>query len=131
MAAKTLCVDFDGVIYPNLKYFSVADLRGGPVEGAREGLIELAQSFTVVVHSARCAEPEGVEAIRSWLALHGLPYEVVADKPRAAVYIDDRAVCFEGDWFATVEAAKGFRQWQTDDKLRGRIQRKRRQRARR
>ena len=122
---KTICVDFDGVIYPNFRYFSVAVLRGGPVEGTVEALRELSKQYRVVIHSARCAEPVGVKAIQDWLARYGMEYEVSINKPRAHIYIDDRAVKFTGSWLDTLGEIKSFKQWQADDKLRAKIMRKR------
>ena len=127
-----ICVDFDGVIYPNFKYLGTTIIKGDPVPGAVNTLVKLAESFTVVVHSARCDTPEGVAAIRKYLDSIGLgAFEVLRDKPRAKIYIDDRAVCFNGDWARTLSEISSFKQWQTDDKLRARIIRSRRRSSRR
>ena len=126
---KTICIDFDGVIYPNLKYHGVTDLRGAPIDGALDSLIGLSQEYNVVVHSARCDTEEGVIAIEKYLALHHFPFAVMRDKPRAHIYLDDRAVCFNGNWVDAINSIHGFKQWQTDQKSRNRILRKRRRRG--
>jgi len=56
---------------------------------------------------------------------------VVKDKPTAHIYIDDRAVCFNGVWDDTIKNIESFKQWQLDDKLRAKIFRKRNRRSRR
>lgn len=109
---RTICIDFDGTIYPNMRFAGAANLHEQPIDGAAEALHELSETYRVVVHSARCATEEGVEAIRSWLLLHHMPYEVVRDKPTASAYIDDKAVCFSGDWAATLQDVRAFSPWQ-------------------
>ena len=126
-----ICIDFDGVIYPNFKYLGAAVIKGVPVAGSVEALITLSKNYTVVVHSARCDTPEGIKAIRDYLDRIGLEdIEVVPDKPRAKIYIDDRAVCFKGEWGETIADISKFKQWQTDDKQRARIIRRRRKSSR-
>ena len=122
---KTICVDFDGVIYPNLKYHGTTDLRGAPVDGALNALIELSHKYDIIIHSARCATDEGIVAIENYLAQYHFPFLVVRDKPTAHIYLDDRAVCFNGNWTETIETTCEFKQWQTDQKRRNRILRKR------
>ena len=113
---KVACVDFDGTIYPNMRYRGAGHVSGDPIPGAKEALAELSKEYRIVVHSARCASEEGIEAIRVWLAAQEMPYDVVRDKPHAGVYIDDRAIGFSGDWAATVVQVREFRQWQARSK---------------
>ena len=122
---KTICLDFDGVLYPNWRYFSTSDLRGEPLPGALEFVKKLQERYIVVVHSSRCADPEGLRAVDAYLKNKGFDVQVFARKPRAAVYLDDRAVCFTGDYGAAFEQIVGFKQWQADEKARNRIARKR------
>ena len=127
---KTICIDFDGVIYPNFKYHGTATIQGEPVEGVVEALNGLALVFNVVIHSARCETNEGFAAIEKYLNEHGLNFEVVKNKPTAHIYVDDRAVCFRGDWDETIKDIGNFKQWQSDNKLRSKIINKRRRRSR-
>lgn len=53
------------------------------------------RGFEIIVYTSRPAEQR--EAIRSWLGMVGISrrvYSIVTDKPRAALYVDDRALTF-------------------------------------
>jgi hypothetical protein len=64
----------------------------------------------VVVHSARCATEAGCAAVEAWLVKHRLDVdEVCRFKPPAAIYVDDRAVPFRGDWQQTIADIHDFR----------------------
>ncbi len=95
---KIICVDFDGVIYTNFKYRGTTVLKGEPVPGAVEALAELSKIYKVVVNSSRFEDDGGMEAVRLWMRNNGMDYELSKYKPTAHVYIDDRAVCFNGNW---------------------------------
>ena len=71
----------------------------GPVEGINDVIQELRSvGFKVVVGSARCRYPEGFEAVKQKLVEWGIEVDRVYDcKPAAVVYIDDRAVRFNGN----------------------------------
>lgn len=88
--AKTISVDFDGVLHEYYKWGGPEAL-GLPVEGARDALEGLqARGYRVVINS--CRSPMHV---RAWLARHGmedLVDEVTRVKPVAAAYFDDRGV---------------------------------------
>ena len=51
-------------------------------------------NYEVIVFTSRPASHR--EAIRAWLDKHipGVVYDIVTDKPRAAAYVDDRAITF-------------------------------------
>ncbi len=93
---KTVCLDFDGV-------FNKYDGWRGkleefePREGIEEFLKALQTEFKeIYIYSVRPAFD-----IYEWLVKHDLE-EYVTDikntKPPAHVYLDDRAVCFNGDY---------------------------------
>ncbi len=117
MRRRVVCVDFDGVIYNNIKYQGTTVLNGLPVPGVAAALMELSKSSRVIINSSRFEADEGVEAARAWLIKYDMQYELSKHKPTADVYIDDRAVCFTGDWTETLKEVAGFRQWQADTKL--------------
>jgi hypothetical protein len=73
--------------------------------------------FDVQIYSSRSKIPEGVEAMRYWIKAHSAdefghhhPMAAASDmayplsfpnkKPAAFLTIDDRAICFDGDWLA-------------------------------
>jgi hypothetical protein len=90
MNLSVICVDFDGVLaedtWPSPEI-------GDPIEAGLD-MVEwyATHEFAVVIFTAR---PEAHKmALWGWLAangLRGLIYDVVCDKPRAALYIDDKA----------------------------------------
>jgi hypothetical protein len=71
------------------------------------------QGYEVVVFTVRWAP-----WVEDWLRAHGLAELVarVTDKKCAThVYVDDRAVCFEGDYAATLDRIAGFKAyWECD-----------------
>jgi ribonucleotide monophosphatase NagD (HAD superfamily) len=107
---QTVIVDFDGVLHSYSSGWKGADvISDPPTEGASEAMYKLREKYVVVVVSSRCHQAGGSEAIRNWLALHGIVVdEVTSNKPPHIVVIDDRALRFEGDWNKTltgIEAA--------------------------
>jgi hypothetical protein len=100
------CIDFNGVLdtyqgWRGDKHFDA------PRPGAREFLSDLgARGLRVVIFTTRYA-PD----VWQWLAEHGLD-GLVADvtdrKPAAHVFVDDRAVCFRGDFSSTLREVDNF-----------------------
>lgn len=102
-----VCVDLDGVL---AEYDGWKGLNhiGQPLPGAPEFLKGLAKIASIVVFTTRCSLDPGDEAgmivatpeelrghVVDWLERHELPYDDVyigQGKPRAAAYIDDRAI---------------------------------------
>ncbi len=94
---RTLCIDFDGVLYPYEGDWDNGRITGDPMPGAVAALRKLyAAGYDLVVHTTRCNDPEQVAIIREWLEGHGAPviWQVTACKVPAIAYIDDRAVRF-------------------------------------
>lgn len=108
---RTICLDFDGVIHAHSKgWQGEAVIPDPPVHKVDLAIKELRKDYRVVVFSARCRTDEGVEAIRAWLLKHNIEVdEVCRHKPPAHVYVDDRAVCFSGDWQQTIADIHRFR----------------------
>jgi hypothetical protein len=107
-----VCVDLDGVLnqfdgFRGGEYFHPPQIGAGAF---LERLNEL--GFEVVVFTVRWAPH-----VEAWLDEHGLARFVarVTDrKPPAHVFVDDRAVCFQGDFEATLKQITNFRaHWET------------------
>jgi hypothetical protein len=103
---RIVCVDFNGVLD------SYQGWRGPthfdePRPGAREFLEALSRrDYHVIVFTTRYA-PD----VWSWLRKYGLDdlvIDVTDRKPPAHVFIDDRAVCFRGDFSSTLEEVDRF-----------------------
>lgn len=104
---RTIAVDFDGVIHAYTSGWTGHVPADEPVPGAREGIAKIrARGLRVVVFTCRALTVEGRAGIAAWLVEHGIEVdEITAIKPHASVYLDDRAVRFEGLWSLAVEAA--------------------------
>ena len=102
-----VCIDLNGVLdsYTGWKGPQHWD---PPREGAAGFLETLSRAgYRVVVFTTRYADDA-----RRWLAEHDLDRwvsEVTDRKPAAHVFVDDRAVCFEGDFSETLERIRRFR----------------------
>ena len=116
MYKPTVVFDFDGVIHSYTSGWKGAEVADDPpVEGIREALKEIHEAgYEVVVVSTRCALTEGMIAVNDYLDDHGmLQYvdKVCKEKPPAIVYIDDRAICFDGHPENLLGAIRNFKPW--------------------
>ena len=114
----TLCFDFDGVIHSYISRWKGADIiPDPPVESIKEGLGELKHDYKITISSSRCISDEGIIAMQDWLEKYEIPYDTIAHtKPPAFCYIDDRAVCFDGNPQHMLDKVKHFRPWQEKEK---------------
>ena len=108
---KTVCLDFDGVIHSYRSgWQGPGVIPDPPIHRTKEAIARIRKRYRVVVHSARCADEAGLQAIENWLAKHEIEVdEVCRFKPPAFVYVDDRAIHFGGDWDQTIAAINDFR----------------------
>ena len=121
----TIAVDFDGVLHSYTSpWVAPHIIPGPPVAGAIWWLWLTLQHFDVVIHSTRCQTWRGRRAVRAWLRKHakakGLWREETKrgledvklsySKPPALVYLDDRALRFEGK-FPSVDEIHRLRPW--------------------
>lgn len=92
---KTVAIDFDGTLAEGT--WPSPEL-GAPIQlGVDAACFYYGKGFEVVIYTARPLTHR--EAIFAWCRDHGLGgvvYDVICDKPRAALYIDDRAISFPG-----------------------------------
>lgn len=106
-------IDFDGVLHDDHLGYHDGTCYGSMIPGSLEAVRSLAESYKIVIYTAKARGDRplvngktGVELVWNWLELNGLSElvaEVTAEKPRAMVYIDDRALRFI-DWPSTIEA---------------------------
>lgn len=127
-----LCVDFDGVIHSYTSgWLGPSIIPDPPVPGALKWLWKATEWFDVQVYSSRSKDSLGVSAMRAWMVIESrkefgvdhpmatitgivgnYPITFAHEKPAAFLTIDDRAVCFDGDWDA-IEPADllNFKPW--------------------
>lgn len=111
---KTVVFDFDGVIHSYTSGWKGAGIiPDPPVPGIKEAIQEIRNAgYEVVIVSTRCATEEGYGAIRAWLIDNGIEVDAVkAEKPPAIVYVDDRAICFDGNPDGLLDKIKSFQPW--------------------
>lgn len=113
MYKPTVVFDFDGVIHRyDSKWSGVENISDGPVDGIKEAITEIRKEYEVVIVSTRSADIEGMEAIQSWLMFYGIEVDrICSEKPPAIVYIDDRAITFDGDPSTLLAKIKAFKPW--------------------
>ena len=121
-----LVVDFDGTIahwapsgYPAI---------GTPIGGAQRFLNLLkSEGWKIVVSSCRSGT-EHEAAMRTWLESHRIPFDEInhntdypwaSGKPVGDVYLDDRAVRFEGRWDAAYQKVQELLHLQGRNELSG------------
>jgi len=121
----TIAVDFDGVIHrydsPWINAHTIPDL---PVAGAMNWLSNMIQTFDIVIFSTRCKTWRGRLAVRRWLRDHSgnfyhesMGHVGVEDirlsfkKPPALIYLDDRAIRFQGIFPTKSEIIYMARPW--------------------
>lgn len=125
----TICVDFDGVIHSYERGWQNGVIYGTVVPGFFEWVERVRDRVKIVIYSSRSKDDGGVIAMSTWLleqrnawiAAGGqrhptepLSMEFAHEKPAAWLTIDDRAICFQGNWSdpaLTVDAILAFKPW--------------------
>lgn len=117
MASKSVAIDIDGVIADYSMGWQGDDFIGDPLPGAREFLQSLREDgYKVILHSCR-----STKRLVEYCFKHMLPYDYINEnpelvspnpgKPAATVYLDDRGLCFEGDFDQALKAIYTFVPW--------------------
>ena len=102
---KTICIDLDGTLAEYHGWDGEWTEIGEPLPGAWEFCRALRQAgWRIIIHTCR----GDLDAVRDWLDANTIAYDGInatdhnaegsSEKPIADVYLDDRAVRFEGDF---------------------------------
>lgn len=111
---KTVVFDFDGVIHSYTSgWQGVATISDLPVPGIKDAINDIRLAgYEVAIVSTRTATPEGAKAVQDWLRVNEIMVDrVCSEKPPAHVYIDDRAICFNGDASSILSKICEFKTW--------------------
>lgn len=111
---QTVVFDFDGVIHSYTSgWKGAAVIPDPPVPGIKEAIADIrAFGYEVAVVSTRCSTIQGRVSVENWLRNNDIIVDrVCMEKPPAIVYIDDRAICFDGKPENLLYAIKCFTPW--------------------
>lgn len=112
---RTLAVDLDGTL---LEYSDFGQPLGKPVPGMKEELEKVrAAGWRIAIWSVR----SNVAEIKELLDAHGIPYDFINEhdnepqdssrKMAAHLYLDDRAMPFDGKTEGLAERILSFKPW--------------------
>lgn len=131
---RILCLDFDGVCHSYTSgWKGDTVIPDPPVPGLFEFIREAQEKFIVSIYSARSKTQEGRIAMRDWFMKHFIEWvkangetfildiDFPDHKPPAFLSIEDRAVCFDGEWPA-VESLLTFQPWHKTKKRAPKVQ---------
>lgn len=96
---QTVVLDFDGVVHSYISgWKGLTEIIDPPVQGIEDCIKSLREKYRVVIVSSRSANLTGRRAIEEWLDKHDIEVDdICCEKPPAIAYVDDRAICFDGD----------------------------------
>ena len=113
MRKQKICIDFDGVIHPYRTKWQGEDIIPDPAEPEMVTFLEgLRKEYQVIVWSSRARTEKGVDAIKKWLSENHIEVDgITRDKIPALLYIDDRAIRFNGKTEGLMEEIRNFKPW--------------------
>jgi hypothetical protein len=112
-----LCLDFDGVIHDYKHGWKGGEIYGEMTHGFIEWAEQAQKYFRLVIYSSRSKDEGGTERMKAWMKTRGwdtdrIRFEFSAEKPPAFLTIDDRAICFKGNWLLLDPARlREFKPW--------------------
>lgn len=113
---ETVVFDFDGVIHSYKSgWCGIDKILDEPTDGIDDLLKRIKEAgYRIVIVSSRCREKRGIEAIKKWLEKYDLDQyidQISMEKVPASVYIDDRAIRFDGKTEGMFEQISTFEPW--------------------
>ena len=120
MKKGTIVFDFDGVIHSYISGWQGVDRADDPpVKGIKESIDKIRnEGYEVIVVSTRCAQDKGINTVTDYLDKYDIKVDkVMAHKPPALVYIDDRAITFDGNSLSLLYKIKTFIPWTRNENL--------------
>ena len=121
MIEKIIAIDFDGVLHRYSRGWNGGVIYDIPVEGSKKALQYLKSlGYTIYIYTGRTnskfrheGESDQAIAIKNWLKKYQIPYDKLwlDGKPAAQIYLDDRAMRFNGVWEETLTTIKDPDPW--------------------
>lgn len=105
---KTIAIDFDGVMN-KYKGWKGENTLYKPQTNLHHFIKKVYKNHDIVIFTCR-----DVKKVYEWLDEYKLREYILAVtnlKPKALVYIDDRAIQFNGDYDETIEQIQQFKTW--------------------
>lgn len=110
--SKNIAIDFDGVIHKCSRGYFDGTVYDDPIDGSLDSLRKIKNmGYNIIIFSckSRSDRPKvngisGTQMIWEWLTKHGVDHlvsDVVSEKPRAAIFIDDKGYRFQ-NWEDTI-----------------------------
>lgn len=119
MSNKTICIDIDGTLV-HYDEWKGEEHFGGIIEGASSATHKLHEDgWYIIIYSTRANK----ELISRFLVDSKIEFDSINEnpnqpenakdgKPYADIYVDDRAICFNGDWEQTLMEIEKFKPWE-------------------
>lgn len=112
-AKKTICIDFNGVL-DTYTGWQGPDFMYPPRPGLAEFLTKISKTYKIVVLTST-----NIQKVKQWLCKYRLDDyidDVTDKKVPAIVYLDDRALTFNGDFDVTFDQIVAFKTyWEPTD----------------
>jgi len=116
---KTVCIDIDGTISHYIEWVD-SKTFGEVLPHCAETIHHLmADGWYVIIYTTRADKNE----ISKFLKANNIPFDAINENPKqpgnakggkpiADVYVDDRAIQFDGDWTGAYEKITSFTSWE-------------------
>lgn len=111
--ANTIAFDFDGVIHRYSRGWQDGNIYDHPTKGIDEVISKLRKNgYKVVIYSTRGATKKGIREIKDWLEKYNIVVDdICSEKPIASMYVDDRAIPFNGNCETLLKDIDRFQVW--------------------
>ena len=116
---KIACIDLDGTLAQYSEWLGENHF-GNAIPGGANALETLRNNnWLLIIFTTRSNK----DLVRNFLESNNIPFDFINEnpyqpsnaiggKPYADLYIDDRAIQFNGDWTKTIEEALNFKPWE-------------------
>ncbi len=102
---RTISIDLDGVLNEYNGKFNELEIPS-PSVGCKEFLSELNKRYNIIIFTVR-----NINLVQNWLKENQLEKyisEVTNIKKPCYIYIDDRAICYKGNFKQTINEINNF-----------------------